>query len=459
MQRVDRLNSLFALPGMGAERNASVCQKMDDFFNLCYYPDFQIAFVGTIKTGKSTLINALLGKNYASMAVTPETAALTKFRSSDQDYVRVTFYNQKEWEQLWDSRTSAADTFNEEYEALHAENFRKIWVDHIPYEIKLSSDEVEPELNKWSSSKHPEHYFVKEIEVGISTLPKDFPHQVVFVDTPGLSDPVGYRSDLTREYIRKANAVFVCVDAQKMQKEEIETISSVFSFSFHNKSKVHIIATHWDTMNNPDEDWAEQKRYLEEKLKRNAYFGDQELAKSNIMHSSAFLYNLCRDYNSLTKDEQKPLKKFAINYDYDLPDDLEAIKKKTNIDTIAKIIREKLADNYQKLLLGDIKAMYTDILYQLFRIVKERREEVDGLLKASIASDEEMEQMIQRRKERREKIQEVSNKLTNVMELMKEETDIRVKNICEKLRLSLNPKYRRTKQKSRANHIKNLLRK
>ncbi|MWV71286.1 hypothetical protein DCO59_02635 [Helicobacter saguini] len=41
---------------------------------------FQIAFVGLIKAGKSTLINAMLKQNYASMKVEPETAALTKFK-------------------------------------------------------------------------------------------------------------------------------------------------------------------------------------------------------------------------------------------------------------------------------------------------------------------------------------------------------------------------------------------
>ena len=229
--KIEKMKALFALPGMGAEQNSAICNKMEDFLDLCYKPEFQIAFVGTIKTGKSTLINSLLGKNYASMAVTPETAALTKFRASMRDYIRVIFYTKDEWKKLWDSRTSAADAFMAEYNELNAARHKDKWIGHEPIRKELASDDIEQELSVWSSSKSPEHYFVKEIEVGISTLPKNFPQQVVFVDTPGLSDPVAYRSELTREYIRRANAVFVCVDAQKVQKEEIETISSVFSFS------------------------------------------------------------------------------------------------------------------------------------------------------------------------------------------------------------------------------------
>ena len=118
----------------------------------------------------------------------------------------------------------------------------------------LGRNQIEDELTKWSSSRSPVHYFVKEIEVGISSLPKDFPPQVVFVDTPGLLDPVAYRSELTKQYIRRADAVFVCVQAKSIQQPEIETISSVFSFSSNDKEKVHIVATQWDTMNNPEKD-------------------------------------------------------------------------------------------------------------------------------------------------------------------------------------------------------------
>lgn len=61
--KIEKMKALFALPGMGAE-NFAICNKMAEFLDLCYKPEFQIAFVGTIKTGKSTLINSLLGKNY-----------------------------------------------------------------------------------------------------------------------------------------------------------------------------------------------------------------------------------------------------------------------------------------------------------------------------------------------------------------------------------------------------------
>lgn len=75
-------------------------KNMDMFLAKCSNAEFHIALVGAIKAGKSTLINALLGYEYASTKVTPETAALTKFKKMDQNCVRVVFYTSEEWDTL-----------------------------------------------------------------------------------------------------------------------------------------------------------------------------------------------------------------------------------------------------------------------------------------------------------------------------------------------------------------------
>ena len=296
--------------------NSDLTEKITTFLEKCRRPEFQIAFVGTIKTGKSTLINSLLGSNYASMDVTPETAALTKFRYSAKDYIQVTFYTKKEWTALWKSITSGADEFMKEYNALHAADVKDKWVGHEMIRSDVENAKIKEELTRWSSSKHPEHYFVKEIEVGISSLPKEIPSEVVFVDTPGLMDPVAYRSEITRSYIRRADAVFVCVDAQKILKDEIATIAGVFSFSSDARSKVFVIATHWDAMNNLEADWDKQYKYLLSRLVGEAFYETEEMAKSNIMYSASYIFNLIRDINHLDKTELRALLSFSIKLDY-----------------------------------------------------------------------------------------------------------------------------------------------
>ena len=431
IRKVEKYKAIMNLPEMKSD--GGIEEKITDFLELCTKPEFQVAFVGTIKTGKSTLINALLGHNYASMAVTPETAALTKFRSNPRDYVRVVFYTKSEWQDLWASRTSGADAFMKEYNELNADDVKNKWIGHEPIYKEIANSDIERELAKWSSSKYAEHYFVKEIEVGISSLPEDFPKQVVFVDTPGLSDPVAYRSDITKQYIRKANAVFVCVDAQKVQKEEIETISSVFSFSSHNKNKVHIIATHWDKLNRPEEDWIEQKNWLKSRLIGKAFFDTAEMAERNIMHSAAHIYNLCRDFDEISCTDQIPLMQFALAMGMtdinDMHSHITEMKLKTNIENIRYVVTDKLASNYQVLLCQDIEKKYLDIIYTLKRIAKENQKEISGIIEMTLADIEKVKAKVEVQKKNYDEIISCKQQLTAILKSVERNTQERLDNL------------------------------
>lgn len=59
--------------GMSEQITNRLFKELDLFLKRCTSAEFHIALVGAIKAGKSTLINALLGYEYASTKVTPET--------------------------------------------------------------------------------------------------------------------------------------------------------------------------------------------------------------------------------------------------------------------------------------------------------------------------------------------------------------------------------------------------
>ncbi|MDE7312362.1 MAG: dynamin family protein [Eubacterium sp.] len=435
---VERIQSLLRLKDAGI-RSDELNQKVSEFLRICRKPDFEIAFVGTIKTGKSTLINALLGNNYASIAVTPETAALTKFRSSEQDYIHITFYTAGEWKKLWDSIQKGADKFLEEFRNLKAGQQKNKWVGHAEEHIELANKDIKKELAVWSSSKSAVHYFVKEIEVGISTLPKDFPRQVVFVDTPGLSDPVAYRSQISRTYIRNANAVLVCVDAKKIYKEEIETIASVFSFSAHKKDKVYIIATHWDSLNDPATDWEEQKKYMVEQLTGKAFYQTKEMAEHNIMYASAYVYNLCRDYHSLEKKDKNFVNILPMKLDMDVemgmltPDDIQKLMDITNIKNIHQVIVSELVNQYVKLLYGDIKKQYEDIRHMVSRVAGERKKTLDEQITISYTDMKKIEKKIEETKENRDAILKCQKQLDAALKSVDKSTQKRLSRIVSKL--------------------------
>lgn len=434
-RKVEQLKAVFELDDLDVKKlNSELSKKMMSFLESCRKPEFQIAFVGTIKTGKSTLINALLGNNYASMDVTPETAALTKFRYSAEDYIHVTFYTKDEWKNLWKSITTGADDFIKEYNDLKADAIKDKWIDHKPIFKKVENHKIKDELVPWSSSKCAEHYFVKEIEVGISSLPKDFPPEVVFVDTPGLSDPVEYRSAKTKQYIQRANAVFVCIQAKTLSKEEIETISTVFSFSSHNKEKVFIIATQWDNLNNPDKDWKKQRSDWEKRLVGKAFFDNPEMARNNIMASAAYIYNLCRDFKTLEREEKKILAAFSIKMDLPpFPDEieknLESLKTMANIDNISKKITDSLAINYKNLLTRDLGKNYSNIIYDLRRIGEEKSMQEQDLIETSMKSFEEIEKKVAKQEKNQQEIKEVQKQLTAVLSATQKQTEAQMKTI------------------------------
>lgn len=436
-KKVERIQSLLRIKDIGIESN-ELNQKVDKFLNMCRRPDFEIAFVGAVKAGKSTLINALLGKNYASTDPNPETAVLTKFRSSEQDYVKVNFYTPKEWTELWKT-VKDADRFMEIYNELEAEKYKAEWIGHEEKYIELKNEDIEKELSIWSSSKSAVHFFVKEIEVGISTLAKDFPKQVVFVDTPGLSDPVAYRSQISDDYIRKANAVLVCVIAKNLIDEEVKTVEKVMSISSHKKNKVFLIATQWDDLNDPIGDWERRKDYLSKTFTGKAFYPTREMASNNIMYSSAYMYNLCREYDTLERREKNMVNILPMKLELDVeigmltPFDIKTIMDITNIQNINQVIVNELVNQYSQLLYGDIKVLYEDIKHMVSRVAGERKKTVEERITISKTDMKKIEEKITETKKNKEAIQQCQKQLQAALKSLDKSTQTRLNMIVSQL--------------------------
>lgn len=458
-RKVERIQSLLRIKDAGID-STELTGKINQFLNLCRKSDFEIAFVGAVKAGKSTLINALLGRNYASTDPNPETAVLTKFRSSEQDYIKVKFYSTKEWDKLWKSVQSDAERFLELYKELEAEKHKSKWVGHAEMHVDLANNAIEDELKKWSSSQSAVHFFVKEIEVGISSLPKDFPKQVVLVDTPGLFDPVAFRSQISVDYIHNANAVLVCVKAEDLHGEEVKTVESVFSFSGHKRNKVFVIATNWDKLNNVVIDWDKRYSYMIDSFTGKAFFPTKEMAQSNILYAASYHYNLCRDYNLLRSSQKNEINIFLMKIQTAIedcqeknipipenleeladaqlgmlsPSDLKRIMELTNIQTVNRVIVTELVNQYAELLYGDIKNLYDDIQHMVGRVAGERKKAVNNRITISYSDMKEIEKKIEEAKKNRDEIQKVKRQLTAALASLDKSTQQRLETITSKLR-------------------------
>jgi GTPase SAR1 family protein len=413
-----------------------IFRDMDTLLDRCQSAEFHIALVGAIKAGKSTLINALLGYDLASTRVTPETASLTKFRSSSNgtNYVKVSFYTTTEWDKLWKSaETSRAEVFLEEYRTLDAEAIKDNWLNQEAQFFECNDTaELKEEIHKWTSSKTSTHYFVKEVEVGLKDF--DMPPEVVFVDTPGLDDVVAYRSDITRDYIDRANAVLVCVKSDALTGPEMATIFSVFANTRYQPEKVYIAATQLDTLNRPETNWQEQREEWLKYLKRQDGFGSLELAEKNLIPVSGYLYSLLKNFNDISEEDDRYfdlksiLNKFRLS-PHQLGENEERLLMFTGVDLLKRKLDREVLANYKTLLVNDIAEHYQmckQDIQSLTTSIKDNQQELIDL------SEKGIDEIERKRVEYEAQLAEMANdkkELVQLMKTIKNTTSQRVKEL------------------------------
>ena len=146
---------------------------------------YTVVVLGEFKRGKSTFVNALLGKSLLPMNILPETATINAIMYCDTPTVQVVYKDGSL------KQGEAASEYLEQFSARQ--------------EVNEAKD-------------------VRYIKIGYpSALLKN---RVVLVDTPGVSDLDEQRCDITYEFIPKANAVLFLLDAnsplKKTEKDFIE---------------------------------------------------------------------------------------------------------------------------------------------------------------------------------------------------------------------------------------------
>ena len=339
-------------------------------------PDLQIAIVGTIKAGKSTFINALFEENIASTDVTPETASLTKFRYSTKNKLEVKFYNKTEWDELWESvkkseKENKGKVFKEEFESSGAENIKNDYIGASDKIEEVSNiEELKKKVKEYTSKTSEIHYFVKELKVYLNN--DNIHKNVTIVDTPGLDDVVDYRSKITKDYIKRANAVIVCVDSSSLRNDEYLTITKVFENIGDDFYKVMILGTQIDNKNNPKEAWEKQieewKKYLRDNYK------NEDLLKNNIIGVSSYVYSKVIELENgkeCDEDGKIAIYKLAKSYGIGLKDwqdsnliikNSENIKDLTNIKKVNSIMHRDIISKGEEEVKKDLERRYLSMI-------------------------------------------------------------------------------------------------
>ena len=338
------------------------------------------------------LLNALIGLELAPVGLNSTTAALTKFRSSKTDnYVKVRFYTKNEWAKLNQSASRSRKTPTVEGEtslekrlsAKSVINAAQKWIGHKEITERFQDlPSFQEGIKRWTAADSDDHLFAAEVEVGIDRNLFDMPEEVVFVDTPGLHDPVKYRSTITENYIGSANAVLVAVKPDALGEEAYKTVTTVLDHAGTNKKKVYIIGTQQDkleTKDDYDQLISGEDGWIQ-RLTESGHYKDRRAASAQIFTVSAKL-QLCmnkalrlseeefesednfstNEYNDLDRGVRTALgvRRYALE---NLRNDALTVAAVTDyfgVEKLKKALEKGLISQYRKLKVDDIASDYT----------------------------------------------------------------------------------------------------
>lgn len=402
--------------GRDVARYRKVNKLAQKFFSDYKKEKIEIAVVGTVKAGKSSLINALIGARLASVGATPETSILVKYRTtSDKNYMKISFYTEDQWNQLWNS-AKEAKVFRGDYDRLGAEKIKYEYLGKPEKYIICSSEELPLLMMEWSKSDAPKHFFVKEIEVGYKS--DTFPHDVFLVDTPGLSDPVEYRSDITREYIQNSDWILACIMGANLSGQpEFKFLSDVIANKDYDVSKVFVVATQKDTLTNEEA----QEKANEFLIRMGQIYRNDSLAISRFSFVAAEMHLMTLQILNginLEKEEKKKFRKGLLEIDEDFElsnvatqsdevfkyagvNDLYNKIDKTVLQHTRELILKAILDDYYSCmkLINETMSSELDIAETLLEKLSKEQEKDQDTIERLEESNAELETLLDKAKE------------------------------------------------------------
>ena len=179
LDNIERETKLKAVQGFSEELESFKQRLNDDFFRL--------AVIGEFSSGKSTFINALIGRDVLSHAAKETTAVLTKIINVAEN----------------DARKGSAVVFMKSGEKLTVKNFSAL----KDYTTAVSKKfHVAQEINA--------------VEIYMPLLHISRP--LMIMDTPGLNGMAHRHLEQTRETVKKAHACIYLIQQRGLTKDDLE---------------------------------------------------------------------------------------------------------------------------------------------------------------------------------------------------------------------------------------------
>ena len=236
-------------------------------------PDLTIAFVGGFSAGKSSLVNAFLGRYLLPESTKVTTAVPTFVRSTAEDETAELHYlNEAEVEslgelyrkeiaslfQLPELENAPYTTLLEKVKPLASEGRGRRLVEQFQtYQEQRHRRKVDPRGKVVTTSiiqaqemirDETEAMFLDRVVLKVSNT--QIPEDVVLVDLPGVSVPNPRHREITFRFVKEeAHAVvFVLMATRLFDKDEIEIMELVRSGESRIADKTFWVLNRWDSL-------------------------------------------------------------------------------------------------------------------------------------------------------------------------------------------------------------------
>ncbi len=220
--------------------------SLDKIIEYLYNQTFSIGITGVMNAGKSTMLNALMGKDILGTNVVPETANLTIVKYSKTPSAKVIYWDKLQWKYIEKSAQNikAMAAFVKE-----TKQYFKDDLDEYILPVSRVDDIDIDKLSDYTSAADKKSNLVKYVE--LATELKFLEDGIEIVDTPGLDDTVLQREEITKEYLSKCDLMIHLMNvSQSATLKDIEFI--IDSVLYQNITKVLIVITRVDMVSKAD---------------------------------------------------------------------------------------------------------------------------------------------------------------------------------------------------------------
>lgn len=312
-------------------------EKKRSWISRLEQEDFPVAFLGSFSAGKSTIINAILGREVLPEAVQSTTAFPTILRKGQENQVFLYYIDEDTKSNLWDQLCAEigikidknlAKQPQENYPT-HLERIKKAVSEYEKTNTKIESKPLttlEQLFQGWGKDKykslkntfqladlkkyvegHEDSLFIDRIEVHL----KDFniPSDIILVDLPGLAVANPRHVQFTKEYIQnKAKAFVVCMKPkQLLEGQEIEFLEETNRANPTILQRSFWVINQWDTLN--EHQRHEEEQNFDKKIEQYNF----NISRDRFFKISALNYLLLACLSNGTLDKTEKLKNQISN--------------------------------------------------------------------------------------------------------------------------------------------------